>query len=95
MDSFFKNSYLDKKHVRAQLPKRASSDLASPSQPLTIAIAISGSNKSKDVVKWALKKFGSDQNVIFKLIHIHPKITSLPTPCRFQTFSSLPETLCD
>ncbi|KAG7537478.1 U box domain [Arabidopsis suecica] len=80
MDSFFKNSYLDPKQVPAQLPKRASSDLSSPSQPLTIAIAISGSSKSKNVVKWALKKFGSEENVIFKLIHIHPKLTSVPTP---------------
>ncbi|CAE6234207.1 unnamed protein product [Arabidopsis arenosa] len=80
MDSFFKNSYLDPKQVPAQLPKRASSDLSSPSQPLTIAIAISGSSKSKNVVRWALKKFGSEENVIFKLIHIHPKLTSVPTP---------------
>ncbi|XP_019088078.1 PREDICTED: putative U-box domain-containing protein 53 [Camelina sativa] len=78
MDSFFKNSYLD--HKPDKVPKRASSDLASPSQPLTIAIAISGSNKSKNVVKWALKKFASDKNVVFKLIHVQPKLTSLPTP---------------
>jgi K+-sensing histidine kinase KdpD len=77
MDSFFKNSYLDPKAVRAQLPKRA--DLAAPSEPMTVALAISGSIKSKNVIKWALNKFGSDKNVTFKLIHIHPKITTLPT----------------
>ncbi|XP_010482459.1 PREDICTED: putative U-box domain-containing protein 53 [Camelina sativa] len=74
MDYFFKKTILDTK------PKKDSSDFASPSLPLTIAIAISGSNKSKNVVKWALKKFASDKNVVFKLIHIHPKIISLPTP---------------
>ncbi|KAG7612599.1 UspA [Arabidopsis suecica] len=77
MDSFFKNSYLDPKAVRAQLPKRA--DLAAPSEPMTVALAISGSIKSKNVIKWALNKFGADKNVTFKLIHIHPKITTLPT----------------
>ncbi|EOA12722.1 hypothetical protein CARUB_v10028126mg [Capsella rubella] len=80
MDSFFKKSFLDTKPVVGQLSKKDSSDHASPSQPLTIAIAISGSSKSKNVVKWALNKFGSDKNVVFKLIHVHPKLTSLPTP---------------
>lgn len=86
MDRFFKNMVLDHKPVPGQSLRRAGSDVASPSQSLTIAIAISGSNKSKNVVKWALKKFASEKNVVFKLIHIHPKITSVPTPGMFQRF---------
>ncbi|CAH2070392.1 unnamed protein product [Thlaspi arvense] len=81
MDAFFKKSIMPQKPVLSKLPTKAGSDLASPSQPQSIiAIAISGSTKSNNVVKWALKKFASEKNVIFKLIHIHPKITSLPTP---------------
>ncbi|CAH8305987.1 unnamed protein product [Eruca vesicaria subsp. sativa] len=74
MDFFFKNSYLEPK------PVLAGSNQASPSKSLTIAVAISGSTKSKNVLKWALKKFASEKNIVFKLIHIHPKLTSIPTP---------------
>ncbi|ESQ43447.1 hypothetical protein EUTSA_v10012716mg [Eutrema salsugineum] len=80
MDYFFRKTSTDHKPVLDQLPVRTVSDLVSTSQSVTIAVAISGSNKSKNVVRWALKKFGSDKNVVFKLIHIHPKIMSLPTP---------------
>ncbi|KAF8109241.1 hypothetical protein N665_0100s0030 [Sinapis alba] len=77
MDFFFKNSYVEPKPV---LPVRTGSNHASPSQSLTVAVAISGSTKSKNVLKWALKKFASEKNIVFKLIHIHPKLTSIPTP---------------
>ncbi|CAN6842867.1 unnamed protein product [Brassica oleracea] len=77
MDFFFKNSYLEPKPA---LPVSTGSNHASPSQSLTIAVAISGSTKSKNVLKWALKKFASEKNNVFKLIHIHPKLTSIPTP---------------
>ncbi|CAN6868682.1 unnamed protein product [Brassica oleracea] len=80
MNYFFKKSYLETKPVLDQVPTKAGSDVASPSQSLTIAVALSGSTKSKNVLKWALRKFASDKNVIFKLIHVHPKITSVPTP---------------
>ncbi|CAA7058041.1 unnamed protein product [Microthlaspi erraticum] len=80
MDFYFKKSFLAQKTVIGGVPTKGGSDLASPSQSLTIAVAISASAKSKNVVKWALKKFGSEKNVIFKLIHIHPKITTVPTP---------------
>uniref|UniRef100_M4DFC4 RING-type E3 ubiquitin transferase n=1 Tax=Brassica campestris TaxID=3711 RepID=M4DFC4_BRACM len=92
MDYFFRNSYLETKSVLRQVPKKAGSDLASPSQALNIAIAISGSTKSKNVVKWALEKFSSDKNLVFKLIHVHPKITSVPTPSgRTVSISEAPE----
>ncbi|CAN6868685.1 unnamed protein product [Brassica oleracea] len=92
MDYFFRNSYLETKSVLRQVPKKAGSDLASPSQALNVAIAISGSTKSKNVVKWALEKFSSDKNLVFKLIHVHPKITSVPTPSgRTVSISEAPE----
>ncbi|XP_048610422.1 putative U-box domain-containing protein 53 [Brassica napus] len=77
MDFFFKTSYLEPKPA---VPVSTGSNHASPSQSLTVAVAISGSTKSKNVLKWALKKFASEKNIIFKLIHIHPKLTSIPTP---------------
>ncbi|KAL0749790.1 hypothetical protein Bca101_031793 [Brassica carinata] len=92
MDYFFRNSYLETKSVLRQVPKKAGSDLASPAQALDVAIAISGSTKSKNVVKWALEKFSSDKNLVFKLIHVHPKITSVPTPSgRTVSISEAPE----
>ncbi|CAN6860666.1 unnamed protein product [Brassica oleracea] len=92
MDYFFRNSYLETKSVLRQVPKKAGSDLASPSQALNVAIAISGSTKSKNVVKWALEKFSSDKNLVFKLIHVHPKITFVPTPSgRTVSISEAPE----
>lgn len=84
MDFFFKRSFVEPKPVFHQLPTKAYSDVDSPSQSMTIAIAISGSTKSKNIVKWALKKFSSDKNVVFKLIHVHLKITCVPAPCKFK-----------
>ncbi|KAL0734364.1 hypothetical protein Bca4012_010574 [Brassica carinata] len=77
---YFKKWYLEPKPVLDQVPTKASSDVASPSRSLTVAVALSGSTKSKNILKWALKKFASDKNVVFKLIHVHPKITSILTP---------------
>ncbi|CAH8385973.1 unnamed protein product [Eruca vesicaria subsp. sativa] len=92
MDFFFKRSFLEPKPLLDQLPTKAGSDVASPSQSLTIAIAISGSSKSKNIVKWALNKFSSDKNVVFKLIHVHLKITSIPTPSgKIVSISEAPE----
>ncbi|XVF54924.1 hypothetical protein PTKIN_Ptkin05aG0219800 [Pterospermum kingtungense] len=50
-----------------------------PPPTLTIGIAINGDRKSKYVVKWALEKFISEDNVAFKLLHVRAKITSVPT----------------
>ncbi|KAF2553412.1 hypothetical protein F2Q68_00037415 [Brassica cretica] len=52
----------------------------SPSSFRTVFVALSGSRKSKYVVTWALEKFGPEGNVGFKLLHIHPRITCVPTP---------------
>lgn len=45
-----------------------------------VAVAIDGHRKSKYVVKWALEKFVPEGKVIFKLIHVRPRITGVPTP---------------
>uniref|UniRef100_A0A5B6YJP8 RING-type E3 ubiquitin transferase n=1 Tax=Davidia involucrata TaxID=16924 RepID=A0A5B6YJP8_DAVIN len=55
--------------------------LALPPPPsLTVAIAINGNRKCKYVVKWALEKFVPEGNIMFKLLHVCPKITAVPTP---------------
>ncbi|KAL8160301.1 hypothetical protein V2J09_001838 [Rumex salicifolius] len=45
-----------------------------------VAIALNGGSKSKSVIKWALDKYMSDGNITFKLFHIYPLITAIPTP---------------
>lgn len=47
-----------------------------------VAVAIDGHRKSKYVVKWALEKFVPEGKVIFKLIHVRPRITGVPTPSK-------------
>ncbi|EOA16012.1 hypothetical protein CARUB_v10004133mg [Capsella rubella] len=60
---------------------RSPDKLALPPPSLyTVIVALSGSSKSKNVVTWALEKFAPEGNVGFKLLHIHPMITSVPTP---------------
>ncbi|KAA8539769.1 hypothetical protein F0562_026461 [Nyssa sinensis] len=55
--------------------------LALPPPPsLTVAIAIKGNRKSKQIVKWALDKFIPEGMFVFKLLHVRPKITAVPTP---------------
>nr|XP_043633966.1 U-box domain-containing protein 35-like [Erigeron canadensis]XP_043633967.1 U-box domain-containing protein 35-like [Erigeron canadensis] len=53
--------------------------LATPSY-LVVALAVSGSRKTKYVVKWALDKFAPEGILLFKLYFIRPKITRIPTP---------------
>ncbi|KAM1020524.1 hypothetical protein ACFX2I_041759 [Malus domestica] len=48
--------------------------------PSVVGIAISGDKNSKYIVRWALDKFVPEGNVFFKLIHVRPKITGVPTP---------------
>uniref|UniRef100_A0A803KT77 RING-type E3 ubiquitin transferase n=1 Tax=Chenopodium quinoa TaxID=63459 RepID=A0A803KT77_CHEQI len=45
-----------------------------------IAIALNGGAKSKYIVRWAMEKFIPEGNVAFKLFHVFPKITGVPTP---------------
>ncbi|KAK4351174.1 hypothetical protein RND71_030487 [Anisodus tanguticus] len=46
----------------------------------TIAVAINGKKKSKYVVRWALDRFVPEGKVCFKLLHVRPCITGVPTP---------------
>lgn len=48
-------------------------------QYLTIGVAIKRNKKSKYIIKWAVEKFASEGEVMFKLIHVRPKITTVPT----------------
>ncbi|KAL9249750.1 U-box domain-containing protein [Drosera capensis] len=45
----------------------------------TILIALDGNIRYKHIVEWALKKFGPEGNVAFKLLHVYPKIRRVPT----------------
>lgn len=47
-----------------------------------VAVAITGSRKSKHKVKWALEKFVPEGEVCFKLLHVRPLITRIPTPSK-------------
>ncbi|KAM7499508.1 hypothetical protein LguiA_023922 [Lonicera macranthoides] len=51
-----------------------------PPSPSVVAVAIDGDIKSKHVVKWALDKFAPKRKVLFKLLHVRPTITNVPTP---------------
>ncbi|GFQ01027.1 U-box domain-containing protein 35 [Phtheirospermum japonicum] len=44
------------------------------------AVAISGSKKSKYILNWALEKFVPEGLVYFKLLHVRPVISRIPTP---------------
>ncbi|RXI09818.1 hypothetical protein DVH24_015412 [Malus domestica] len=54
--------------------------------PSVVGIAISGDKNSKYIVRWALDKFVPEGNVFFKLIHVRPKITGVPTPSKLCFF---------
>ncbi|KAJ8425470.1 hypothetical protein Cgig2_001059 [Carnegiea gigantea] len=53
-----------------------------PGSPGTrmVAIALNGGSKGKFIVRWAIEKFVPDENVVFKLLHVYPKISGVPTP---------------
>lgn len=55
----------------------------------TIAVAINGKKKSKYVVKWALDKFVTEGKVCFKLLHVRPRITCVPTPSKLFIYTLL------
>ncbi|XP_057249579.1 U-box domain-containing protein 35 isoform X2 [Beta vulgaris subsp. vulgaris] len=50
------------------------------SDPRVIAIALNGGAKSKYIVRWIVEKFIPEGKVAFKLLHVFPKITGVPTP---------------
>ncbi|KAK9093376.1 hypothetical protein Syun_028287 [Stephania yunnanensis] len=46
----------------------------------TVVVAVNGSRKSKYTLKWALERFSSEGKVLFKLLHVCARITTVPTP---------------
>ncbi|THU56568.1 hypothetical protein C4D60_Mb11t18600 [Musa balbisiana] len=46
----------------------------------TVALAIDGTKRSKYVIQWALNKFRDEGRVMFKLLHVRPRIKMIPTP---------------
>ncbi|KAK9130806.1 hypothetical protein Sjap_011293 [Stephania japonica] len=49
------------------------------SSSLTVAVAINGSRKSNCALKWALERFSDEGKVMFKLLHVRARITTIPT----------------
>ncbi|CAM0912688.1 unnamed protein product [Alopecurus aequalis] len=46
----------------------------------TVAIAVSRSRSSRHALKWALDKFVPGGQVFFRILHVRPPITMVPTP---------------
>lgn len=53
-----------------------------PSPSPVVAVAISGKKNSKYIIRWSLEKFLPEGIINFKLLHIIPRITSVPTPSK-------------
>lgn len=67
--------------VMEKSENEADDNLASlPSLSSVVAVAINGDSNSRHVVKWALEKIVPEGKVVFKLIHVRARITSVPTP---------------
>lgn len=45
----------------------------------TVAVAVNGKRNCKSALKWALEKFAPEGRFFFKLLHVRPKITMVPT----------------
>lgn len=45
----------------------------------TVAVAVNGKRNCKAALKWALERFGPEGRHFFKLLHVRPKITMVPT----------------
>ncbi|XP_044959092.1 U-box domain-containing protein 35-like [Hordeum vulgare subsp. vulgare] len=46
----------------------------------TVAIAVSGSRSSRHALRWALDKFVPGGRVLFRILHVRPPLTMVPTP---------------
>ncbi|KAL9237341.1 hypothetical protein vseg_011902 [Gypsophila vaccaria] len=47
---------------------------------LVVSVGISASKKSKYILRWAMEKFLPEGNVRFRILHVYPKVTIVPTP---------------
>ncbi|XP_062227989.1 U-box domain-containing protein 35-like isoform X5 [Phragmites australis] len=56
----------------------------------TVAVAVKGSRSrsSRHALKWALDKFMSEGRVLFRILHVRPAITMVPTPKWGDTFGT-------
>ncbi|KAK9130790.1 hypothetical protein Sjap_011277 [Stephania japonica] len=50
------------------------------SSSLIVAVAVNGGRKSNCALKWGLERFSDEGNVMFKLLHVRARITTVPTP---------------
>jgi hypothetical protein len=55
----------------------------------TVAVAVSGSRSSRHALKWALEKFVPEGRVLFRILHVRPPITMVPTPSERSSHFSL------
>ncbi|KAL6580601.1 hypothetical protein OROMI_008625 [Orobanche minor] len=55
-------------------------DKLAPPAYAVAAVAVSGSKKGKHILNWALEKFVPQGLVYFKLLHVRPVISRIPTP---------------
>ncbi|KAL5723952.1 non-specific serine/threonine protein kinase [Ranunculus cassubicifolius] len=46
----------------------------------SVIVAVSKDKNSKYAVKWCLDNFIREQRILFKLLHVHPEIKTVPTP---------------
>ncbi|KAK3131562.1 hypothetical protein QOZ80_6AG0508120 [Eleusine coracana subsp. coracana] len=46
----------------------------------TVAVAVNGSRSSRYALKWALDKFVPEGRILFRILHVRPTITMVPTP---------------
>ncbi|KAJ1257888.1 hypothetical protein BS78_10G030600 [Paspalum vaginatum] len=46
----------------------------------TVAVAVSGSRSSRHALKWALDKFVPEGRAFFRILHVRPPVTMVPTP---------------
>ncbi|OVA04666.1 Protein kinase domain [Macleaya cordata] len=51
-----------------------------PPTSLTVVVAVNISRRSRYAIKWALEKFVAEGRKVFKMLHVRPCITSIPTP---------------
>ncbi|CAM9002571.1 unnamed protein product [Rhodiola kirilowii] len=57
---------------------------------MVVAAALVGDRCGKHVIKWMLDNFESETNIIFKLLHVRPKIKLVPTPTVYTVGNLIP-----
>ncbi|KAL4178634.1 hypothetical protein AMTRI_Chr13g83240 [Amborella trichopoda] len=79
-----------------EIQEEEETHIPQPLSPLTVAIVVNGNRDSKYAVKWALEKFIPEGRISFKLLHVRPRITRIPTPMgNFIPISKVREDVAD